>query len=157
MIETNRRSFLAGTLALIVAPALPIITPPKLPRIYGNGVDDDTAGFQAALDGLPFLADHENVRAENGILWLAQGTYVFKNTIHLRGSIQSNCCHYDLSRLEDEDVFNSYDNPDFSIFNHDYFEFGSNGPKTLIRHVDRRVSSFMGNPTTHWDSVGYSR
>jgi hypothetical protein len=55
----NRRSFLRGMLgvaALSIVPA-PLLSQANIPRIVGDGVHDDTAGIQAALDGQPFICD----------------------------------------------------------------------------------------------------
>lgn len=55
MMDVTRRSFLRGALALTavtIAPALPVEA--SVPRIVGDGVHDDWAGLQAAIDGRPF-------------------------------------------------------------------------------------------------------
>lgn len=54
--SVNRRGFLAGVIALAAAPAivradsLMKVVVPRLPKLWGDGVHDDTAYLQALLD-----------------------------------------------------------------------------------------------------------
>lgn len=47
----NRRSFLAGLLASVAAPAAAF----GIPVIYGDGIRDDCDGLQALIDGRPHV------------------------------------------------------------------------------------------------------
>lgn len=67
-MDMNRRSFLRGLLtvtAVSMAPAS--VLDAGLPRIVGDGIHDDTAGIQAAINGRPFVADGVVVRNQSRV------------------------------------------------------------------------------------------
>lgn len=75
-MDMNRRSFLRGALAvsaLSIAPA--IASAPAVPKIVGDGIYDDTAGLEAALNRLPFeceghvIADQGGLHFSNGAIF----------------------------------------------------------------------------------------
>lgn len=80
----NRRSFLKGALVLTATTVLPLQALSRLsplPTIYGDGINDDTLGLQAMLDGLPFrIADGFTGIADDG--FIADGTFLLSSTLH---------------------------------------------------------------------------
>ena len=83
-MELSRRSFLRGALAVIgatVAPALPSMA--DIPRIVGDGIHDDTAGLQAALDGKPFIADDMVIRTADQ-LKITKGIFKITEMLTIR-------------------------------------------------------------------------
>jgi hypothetical protein len=72
----NRRSFLKGALSVVAATVVLAKLPKDfaLPQIIGDGLHDDTAGLQAALNGEPFLCDGCVVRNATEVV-LHDGTY----------------------------------------------------------------------------------
>lgn len=72
VINTSRRSFLRGILALSAAPAIvkadslmKIVVPmPEFLTLYGDGIHDDTRAFQQYLDMKPVFYKGEILRLE---------------------------------------------------------------------------------------------
>lgn len=58
-MDLTRRSFLRGALAIAAVSVVPIAAQEAstFPVIVGDGVHDDTAGIQAAFDGMPFVCE----------------------------------------------------------------------------------------------------
>lgn len=81
MTDLNRRSFLRGLFtvaAVSIAPALPMHA--DLPRIVGDGIHDDTAGLQAALDGRPFVCEGDIVSSATEVT-ITGGEYKLSKTL----------------------------------------------------------------------------
>lgn len=91
MMDVSRRSFLGGALALTAASSLPLKAFALAPTIWGDGIHDDTAGLQAALDGKPFRVVGEGafVISRDGEVFIGNGTYRLTDTLRLRGSIRA--------------------------------------------------------------------
>jgi hypothetical protein len=85
----NRRSFLRGLLvvsaATVTAPTIAKIASLSPPMIFGDGIHDDTAGIQAALDGKPFLCDGLIVSDANGV-YFKDGVFRVTRPLVLRRS-----------------------------------------------------------------------
>lgn len=79
----NRRDFFKVTFATGVAAAVPAILAERLPEIVGDGVHDDTAGLQAALNGRDFIAHNGCVRVEGGMCYLNGGLYRLTKTLEV--------------------------------------------------------------------------
>lgn len=75
----NRRQFLQVSLAAGVVAAMPITLKKALadprPTIWADGIHDDTAGLQAAIDGQPFYAVHDVVNVTDGKLTIHDGRF----------------------------------------------------------------------------------
>lgn len=72
----DRRAFLRGAGVAALAATLPVpALGGSIPIIYGDGIHDDTAGFQAALDGRRFYSFGNKVRRIRGIVVVNGGTY----------------------------------------------------------------------------------
>lgn len=73
----NRRGFLKIVFTAAAVTALPITLTKALektaPVIYGDGIHDDTAGLNAAINGRDFIARNECVKVHGNRIWLAQG------------------------------------------------------------------------------------
>ena len=69
-MDLSRRGFLrglAGAAAVaVLAPVVELVARETLPRIVGDGIHDDTAGLQAAIDGKPFASDVVKVIDRDG-------------------------------------------------------------------------------------------
>jgi hypothetical protein len=76
MTDLPRRSFLKGALSVVAATVVLAKLPKDfaLPQIIGDGLHDDTAGLQAALNGEPFLCDGCVVRNATEVV-LRGGAY----------------------------------------------------------------------------------
>jgi polygalacturonase len=84
-MDVSRRSFLGGALALSAAVALPGAAFAAAPTIYGDGIHDDTAGLQAALDGKAFRCVGEAVvRNAGGSIYISGGSYLLSHTLLVR-------------------------------------------------------------------------
>lgn len=79
----QRRSFLAAAVAALVAPVAPVVharlpdgfvrlSEEALPRLWGDGVHDDTAALQARVD---------QCMRTGQPLWLPLGTYRISGSI----------------------------------------------------------------------------
>lgn len=104
-MELNRRSFLGGALALAAATKLPSAAFASAPVIYGDGVHDDTAGLQAALDGKPFrvVGRGAYVVQKEGHIYIGQGSFRLSDTLRLRGPIPATLSdfHMEWDKLPD--------------------------------------------------------
>lgn len=91
----NRRGFLKSLFAGAVVAAIPLsalrTVAPELFQLRGDGVTDDSAAFQALIDGKPVLApDGQLITAEPGLnewktIYIPAGTYYLgdsRNLIH---------------------------------------------------------------------------
>lgn len=114
MVELTRRWFLGGALAVAGATVIPMAGLFKgLPRIVGDGIYNDTAGLQAALDGEPFVCDGLVVRDATTI-FLRSGTYkvtsplvIGRDETQLIGEGATLDCHHEDSVLWFKDVKNT--------------------------------------------------
>lgn len=81
-MDMNRRTFLRGLLTVTAVSIAPVtLGDSGIPRIVGDGIHDDAAGIQAAIDGLPFEANGLVVRGQNEIRF---GDGVFRVTDPIR-------------------------------------------------------------------------
>lgn len=97
MLETSRRTFLGGMLSLL---AVQTFVPPAMaamgnrtPRIFGNGRDYDSEGFQALFDGKDVIipADKIGIRKASGVIF-HHGTFVIDREVytnHVRLEIEA--------------------------------------------------------------------
>lgn len=90
MIETSRRTFLGGLLSLL---AVETFVPPvraqmgnRLPRIFGDGRNYDSEGFQALFDGkdVLFPTDKIGIRKCEGVIF-HRGTFVIDREVYVTG------------------------------------------------------------------------
>ena len=82
----DRRDFLRGALMLLGTTAIPHVNAAPLPRIWLDGINDDTEGLQAALSGLPFQADTELVSSDvKGLVHIRSGHLLTSNSLFVRG------------------------------------------------------------------------
>lgn len=88
-MSISRRSFLGGALALSAATSMPLKAFAHAPVIYGDGVHDDTAGLQAALDGKPFrvFGHGAYVVRGDGHIFIGNGSFRLSDTLHFRGNV----------------------------------------------------------------------
>jgi hypothetical protein len=78
-IPVSRRWFLGGVIAITAAVTVPALG--KLPAIYGDGIRDDSDGFEALLNGRPvdLFADDvtliygDEIRVSGGKFFLSRG------------------------------------------------------------------------------------
>jgi hypothetical protein len=123
-MEISRRSFFAGALSLM---ALPLTKTFAIPRIYGDGIRDDSDGLQAAFNGEPFIAEDNSIRdaLDNGTVVLQNGLFRIEKTIYLG----NNNRHFEISKST--------------------FILNGNLTRIVIRekHVDPQIVSrrFIGN------------
>lgn len=71
------------------------------PRIVGDGIHDDFAGLQAALDGKPFMADDVVVRDATTI-FLRRGTYRLTHKLVVRNEVAligGSPLHHEMPRI----------------------------------------------------------
>ena len=81
MTELTRRSFLRGLFTIAAVSVVPAtLLQADLPRIVGDGIHDDTAGLQAALDGKPFICEGNVVRGTQS-LHIGEGMYRISDTL----------------------------------------------------------------------------
>lgn len=76
----NRRGFLKAIFAGAAAIAVPVsainLVAPKLFRLRGDGLHDDTAALQALIDGKPVIAPNgTEIRREGNVIYIPAGTY----------------------------------------------------------------------------------
>jgi len=93
MIDLTRRSILGGMLSILAAASTQIIPAParalagnSIPRIFGNGRDYDSEGFQALFDGKDVIipADKLQVTGAKGLIF-HRGTFVIDKEIYTNG------------------------------------------------------------------------
>lgn len=78
----DRRTFLRGLLTVAAVSIAPIdALTASVPSIVGDGVHDDTAGIQAAINGRPFSADGLVVRGQSEVQF---GAGTFRMTAPMR-------------------------------------------------------------------------
>lgn len=87
----SRRIFLKIGFAAGIATAVPVgislldgrpvLGEHTLPIIMGDGIHDDTAGLQAALAGLPFIANHDCVQVISGTVTFRHGTFRMRTAL----------------------------------------------------------------------------
>lgn len=84
-MDLNRRSFLRGVLAVTAVSITPTpLIAADVPQIVGNGIHDDTAGIQAAIDGQPFVCEGQLIAGTKEIS-LGAGTYRVSKTLRVVG------------------------------------------------------------------------
>lgn len=86
----TRRGFLGTAIgAAVVAAAAPLPILPDLPTLYGDGIHDDTAGLQAAIDGRAYRQawDGATVAARElaDTVTFPRGEYYLAGTIIIGG------------------------------------------------------------------------
>ena len=88
-MEIGRRNFLRGALSLVALSVTPVVAlaAPDLPRIVGDGIHDDSAGFNAAINGKPFICDGCVVVADGDTVRLGAGTFRMASPITAERSV----------------------------------------------------------------------
>jgi hypothetical protein len=90
-MEIARRTFLGGMLSLL---AVQTFTPPPLaamgnrtPRIFGNGRDYDSEGFQALFDGNDVIIPQDKIGISKckGVIF-HRGTFVIDREVYTNGT-----------------------------------------------------------------------
>lgn len=93
MIELSRRSILGGMLSILAASSTQIIPAPAralasnaIPRIYGDGKNYDSEGFQALFDGKDVVIpqDKLQVTGAKGLIF-HHGTFVIDREVYTNG------------------------------------------------------------------------
>lgn len=83
-MDLSRRSFLRGALAAPAVVAAASLMPVRaierllIPRLWGDGVHDDTAALQAVLDGRPYWYGGLLMRAPAGVVLMPPGALAFR-------------------------------------------------------------------------------
>lgn len=91
-MKMDRRTFFKGALALIAVSALPAASSADLPVLYLDGVNDDSDGLDALMNGRSVIIQGDAVRAETGHLegatlllsrpiCMARGNMTIKNCV----------------------------------------------------------------------------
>lgn len=92
-MELTRRSILGGMLSILAASSTQIIPAPAralagnaIPRIYGDGRNYDSEGFQALFDGKDVVipADKLQVTGAKGLIF-HHGTFVIDKEVYTNG------------------------------------------------------------------------
>ena len=87
----NRRNFLRGLLvsaAAVATVAVGKVTNLFLPRIFGDGIHDDTAGLQAAINGEEFVSDKVVLLYSPWRIYVGPGTYRISATLDFSTAAQ---------------------------------------------------------------------
>lgn len=93
MIDLSRRSILGGMLSILASASTQIIPAParalagnSIPRIFGNGRDYDSEGFQALFDGKDVIIprDKLQVTGAKGLIF-HRGTFVIDKEVYTNG------------------------------------------------------------------------
>lgn len=89
-MDLSRRGFLRGlagaaAVAVLAVPVVELVARETVPRIVGDGIHDDTAGLQAAVDGKPFVSDVVKVIEVDGrrTVLLGNGEYQISKAMEL--------------------------------------------------------------------------
>lgn len=82
MTNLTRRTLLRGLLTVAAATVIPLPAGLIAPRIVGDGIHDDWAGLQAAIEGKPFLCDGQAIIGPESVL-LNGGTYRLTHSLRL--------------------------------------------------------------------------
>lgn len=82
----TRRTFIGAAIgATVVAAAGPLPIVPDIPTLWGDGIHDDTAGLQAAIDGREYRQAWDGVivpaREPDPLLVFPRGDYAVAGTI----------------------------------------------------------------------------
>lgn len=81
----NRRHFLRLSIGAAAIAAVPIALKEairrQLPVIVGDGIHDDTAGLQAAINGEEFVCESGLVKMVDGGIYLDGGSYLISKTV----------------------------------------------------------------------------
>lgn len=93
MIDLSRRAILGGMLSILAASTTKIIPAParallgnSVPRIYADGKNYDSEGFQALFDGADVIIpqDKLQITAAKGLIF-HRGTYVIDREVYTHG------------------------------------------------------------------------
>jgi hypothetical protein len=93
MVEFTRRSILGGMLSILAAASTQIIPAPacalagnSIPRIFADGKNYDSEGFQALFDGKDVIipADKLQVTGAKGLIF-HRGTFVIDHEVYTNG------------------------------------------------------------------------
>jgi hypothetical protein len=102
MIDLSRRSILGGMLSILATASTQIIPAParalagnSIPRIFGDGKNYDSEGFQALFDGKDVIipADKLQVTGAKGLIF-HRGIFVIDKEIYTNG------CHLEIESAE---------------------------------------------------------
>lgn len=119
MIELTRRSILGGMLSILAASSTQIIPAPAralagnaIPRIYGDGRNYDSEGFQALFDGKDVVipADKLQVTAAKGLIF-HHGTFVIDREVYTNDcEIEIENAIFDGRQLKEWEAFFTHHN-----------------------------------------------
>lgn len=117
MIDLSRRSILGGMLSILASASTQIIPAPaaallsnRAPRIFGDGRNYDSEGFQALFDGKDVIipADKLQVSKAAGVIF-HKGTFVIDKEIYTNGNrIQIEHANFDGRMLKWWEAFFSH-------------------------------------------------
>lgn len=65
MVELSRRFFLGGAIALVAVQTFKPSLASNMPTIYGNGIKDDSAGFNALFAKEPVIFNKDQIGIES--------------------------------------------------------------------------------------------
>lgn len=88
-MDLSRRGFLCGlagaaAVAVLAVPVVELVARETLPRIVGDGIHDDTAGLQAAIDSKPFIGDVKVIEVDGRrTVLLGNGEYRISKAMEL--------------------------------------------------------------------------
>ena len=87
-MDISRRGFLIGTLAVSALSALPIAALPRPPKLWGDGIHDDTEALNALFAGEPVEYDDALVSVREGghVRFSGGHTFRISGTVNLPGS-----------------------------------------------------------------------
>lgn len=93
MINLSRRSILGGVLSVLCAASTQIIPAPaaallsnRVPRIFGNGRDYDSEGFQALFDGKDVIIPSDKLQVSKAVgVIFHKGTFVIDREVYTNG------------------------------------------------------------------------
>lgn len=132
MIDFSRRSILGGMLSILAASTTQIIPAPvralasnSVPRIFGDGRNYDSEGFQALFDGKDVIipADKLQVTGAKGLIF-HHGTFVIDQEVYTNGcKIEIENATFDGRMLKWWEAF----------FSHQH----SNDPKTVTNMIGK--------------------
>jgi len=140
MIDLTRRSILGGMLSILAASTTQIIPAParalagnSIPRIYADGRNYDSEGFQALFDGRDVIIpqDKLQVTAAKGLIF-HRGTFVIDKEVFTNGCVLGiESAEFDGTALRWWEAF-------FTTNNYDYGR--KTGAQELISHAKWRRS-----------------
>lgn len=102
MIDFTRRSILGGMLSILAAASTQIISAPaaallsnRVPRIFGDGRNYDSEGFQALFDGKDVIIPQDKLQVTG-----AKGLIFHRGTFVIDKEVYTNGCHLEIESAE---------------------------------------------------------